>query len=134
MLKDVDIHSISPDFGYPSAQTFNQRHPENLGKPPHAKTMNPEQQSIDVGGCESSNVYQILESKDIKRHVRNPATMTNKEIILQKMQPEKMCQTLEHDRPNLLELWVAQKNMSYTVPCHNDKENDPVCKQIVTVR
>ena len=69
MLKDVDIHSISPDLGYPSAQTFNQRHPENLGKPPHAKTMNPEQQSIDVGGCESSNVYQILESKDIKRHV-----------------------------------------------------------------
>jgi hypothetical protein len=32
-----------------------------------------------------------------------------------------------------LELWGAQKNMSYTVPCHNDKEN-PVCKQIVTVR
>ena len=85
MLKDVDIHSISPDLGYPSAQTFNQRHPENLGKPPHAKTMNPEQQS------------------------------------------------LEHYRPNMLELWVAQKNMSYTVPCHNDKEN-PVCKQIVTVR
>jgi hypothetical protein len=85
---------------------------------------------IDVGGCESSNFYQILGSKDIKR---NPATMTFRKIILQKMQAEKKCQTLEHDRPNMLELWVAQKNMSYTVPCHNDKEN-PVCKQIVTVR
>ena len=77
MLKDVYIiyiniyiyiHSISPDFGYPSAQTFNQR-PENLGKPPHAKTMNPG--FIDVGGCESSN-YQILGSKDIKRHQKKP--------------------------------------------------------------
>ena len=41
----IYIHSISPDFGYPSAQTFNKSRPENLGKPPdHAKTMNPEQQ------------------------------------------------------------------------------------------
>ena len=69
-------------------------------------------------------------SKDIKR---NPATMTFRNHE-NSMQAEKKCQTLEHYRPNMLELWVAQKNMSYTVPCHNDKENDPVCKQIVTVR
>ena len=85
--------------------------------------------SLMLEGCESSNFYQILGSKDIKR---NPATMTFRNHE-NSMQAEKKCQTLEHDRPNMLELWVAQKNMSYTVPCHNDKEN-PVCKQIVTVR
>ena len=130
MLKDVYIHSISPDFGYPSAQTFNQRYRkiwENRLITPRPWILS---WFIDVGGCESSNFYQILGSKDIKR---NPSTMTFRNHE-NSMQAEKKCQTLEHYRPNMLELWVAQKNMSYTVPCHNDKENDPVCKQIVTVR
>jgi predicted transcriptional regulator len=50
-------------------------------------------------------------SKDIKR---NPATMTFRKIILQKMQAEKKCQTLERYRPNIGTLGCSKKHVLYS--------------------
>ena len=67
-------------------------------------------------------------SKDIKR---NPATMTfrNHENSMQAEKSARHWNIIDQTCWN----FGLLKKTSYTVPCHNDKEN-PVCKQIVTVR
>lgn len=70
---------------------------------------------IDVGGCESSNCYQILESKDIKKHQKKPCHNDIKKNHENSMQAEKSARHWNIIDQTCWNCGLLNKNMSYTV-------------------